>query len=120
MTKIQSFVDLNAWKSSHELALATYDLTKSFPAEEKFGMFSQMRRSAISVPSNIAEGFNRLSNKEKIQFYSIAMGSIGELQAQVMLAGDLGYASKEQVKNLRERIETSRKLIAGLTRSVRS
>ena len=71
--KIKSFVDLDAWKEGHKLVLVIYNLTKAFPHEEAFGLNSQMRRCAVSITSNIAEGFSRQSYKEKIQFYSISL-----------------------------------------------
>jgi four helix bundle protein len=81
--KIRSFTDLDAWKKGHELVLMVYKITKSFPNEEVFGLTIQMRRSAVSSTSNIAEGFSRHTHKEKIQFYSIALGSVTELQNQL-------------------------------------
>ncbi|MEW6408249.1 MAG: four helix bundle protein [Patescibacteria group bacterium] len=72
--KIKSFTDLNAWKEGHKLVLMVYDVTKSFPKEEQFGLSIQLRRAVISFTSNIAEGFSRNSYKEKLQFYSMALG----------------------------------------------
>ena len=75
-SKIRNFTDLNTWKKSHELVLFTYKITDLFPKKELFSLTNQMRRAAISVTSNIAEGFSRLSYKEKIRFYSIALDSL--------------------------------------------
>lgn len=72
--KIKSFTQLIVWQESHQLVLLIYEITKLFPKDELFGLISQMRRSAVSITSNIAEGFSRQSFKEKVQFYSIALG----------------------------------------------
>jgi four helix bundle protein len=86
---IKSFIDLNARKTANKLALDVYKVTNKFPAPEQYGLTSQIRRSAVSVPSNIAEGFSRRSRKDKIQFYTFAPGSLTELQGQLILARDL-------------------------------
>jgi four helix bundle protein len=78
--KIKEFTDLIAWQEAHKLVLQIYELTKEFPKDELFGLTSQIRRSAISITSNIAEGFGRQKYGEKIQFYYIAQGSITELK----------------------------------------
>lgn len=118
--KISSFTDLNAWKESHALVLAVYSVTKSFPKEEIFVLTSQLRRSVISITSNIAEGFSRQSKKEKLQFYFIAKGSLTESQNQLILARDLNYIDTDTYANLdKQAIEVS-KLLFGLIRSIRS
>ncbi len=89
--KIQSFTDLEVWKEAHKLALLVYELTKNFPKEEIFGLISQLRRAAVSITSNIAEGFSRQSYKEKIQFYFMARGSLVELQSQLLISRDVQY-----------------------------
>ncbi len=89
--KICNFTDLEAWRTSHALILMIYRNTKLFPKDELFCLTSQMRRSAISISSNIAEGFGRRTFADKKQFYTIASGSIAELQSQLILARDLGY-----------------------------
>ena len=82
--KIKSFTDLNAWKEGHKLVLMIYGITKQFPKEEIFGLTSQIRRCVVSITLNIAEGFSRQSYKEKVRFYSISLGSITELQNQLL------------------------------------
>jgi four helix bundle protein len=89
--KIRKFEDLIVWKKSHDLTLEIYKITKDFPSEEKFGLVSQMRRSAVSIPANIAEGFKRRGSKDKIHFYNISQGSLGELQYYLILVKDLGF-----------------------------
>lgn len=94
--KIQSFTDLTAWQRGHELVIAIYKITKVFPREELYSLVDQMRRCTVSITSNIAEGFSRKSYKEKIQFYSMALGSTTELQNQLLVARDVGYIKKEK------------------------
>ena len=89
--KIKHYNQLEVWKKSHQLTLQIYQITKSFPAEERFGLVSQMRRAAVSVPANIVEGFRRRSNKEKLRFYGISQSSADELSYFLILSQDLGY-----------------------------
>jgi four helix bundle protein len=89
--KIVNFQQLNAWQEAHQLTLRTYQATRDFPAEEKFGLVSQMRRAAVSVPANIAEGFKRRGLKDKIHFYNIAETSLEELKYYFLLCRDLNY-----------------------------
>lgn len=113
MPTIQKFEDLEVWQDARELVKLVYALTTKFPKQETFGLASQMQRAAISVMSNIAEGFERGSNTEFIQFLYIARGSCGELRSQCYVALDLGYASSVEVETLRERCQVlSRRLQA--------
>ncbi len=112
--KIRSFTDLEAWKESHKLVLMIYKVTKDFPKEEIFGLISQLRRAAISIVSNIAEGFSRNSQKEKIQFYFIAKSSNTEIQSQLLVAKDLGYLNEKDFSNIAEQSIKVNKLINGL------
>ncbi|MFZ2970116.1 MAG: four helix bundle protein [Minisyncoccia bacterium] len=112
--KIRSFTDLNAWKEGHRLVLMIYEITKDFPKEEIFGLTSQIRRCAVSITSNIAEGFSRQSYKEKVRFYSIALGSTTELQNQLLIARDVGYITKEQFQNIAEQSVKVHKITNGL------
>ncbi|KKR76512.1 MAG: hypothetical protein UU21_C0008G0019 [Candidatus Levybacteria bacterium GW2011_GWA2_40_8] len=84
--KIQSFTDLEVWKQAHKLVIEIYRVTKKFPKEERYSLVDQMRRAAISITSNIAEGFSRQGKKEKLQFYFMARGSLTELQNQLLVA----------------------------------
>jgi four helix bundle protein len=113
------FTDLRVWQESHFLSLEIYKLTKEFPEEEAYGLSSQLRRAAVSVTSNIAEGFNRFSKKEKIQFYSIALGSVSEVHSQTILAKDLHYISDTDFKTAEEQIEIIHKALAALIKSLR-
>ncbi len=119
MEKIKSFTQLKAWKEAHLLALLIYQDTKDFPKEEQFGLTSQIRRCAISIPSNIAEGFARGSKKEKIQFYRISKGSLSELQSQLLLARDLGYINKEVFSKTAEQTIQVSRLLTGIIRATK-
>ena len=113
-SKIRSFTDLYAWQKAHSLAVEIYKVTETFPSKETFGLTNQIRRAAISTPSNIAEGFSRNTNKDKRQFYSIAQGSLTELQSQLLLARDIGYLSKEDFHKIAGQTIEVGKLINGL------
>ena len=113
--KARCFQDLIVWKKSHELALEIYRLTKDFPSEEKYGLVSQMRRAAVSIPANIAEGFSRKSIKEKINFYNFSQGSLHELEYYLILSKDLGYYKGVELGGMIEEIS---KMLHGLTSSL--
>jgi four helix bundle protein len=116
--KIRSFTDLDAWKEGHKLVLIIYDITKQFPKQEIFGLVIQMRRCAVSITSNIAEGFTRQSYKEKVRFYSMAKGSVAELQNQLLVARDVGYISSDVgFKEIAEQSIKVHKIISGLIKS---
>lgn len=100
MEKIKSFTDLDSWRVGHEFVLAVYKTTQAFPAVERFALANQLQRAAVGITSNIAEGFSRASKKEKIQFYSIALGSLTEVQNQLLIARDLGYTQHDDFQNL--------------------
>src|SRR3989344_5222490 len=114
--KIRSFTDLYAWKEGHKLVLMTYRATDNFPQKEVFGLVSQMWRSAVSVTSNIAEGFSRSTSKDKYQFYSVAQGSLTELQNQLLIARDVGFLRTDEFSNIAKQTVVVNKLISGLKR----
>jgi len=89
--RVDKFEDLEVWKKSHRLVLKIYNLTRGFPKEEKFGLVSQMRRAAVSIPANLAEGFKKRTQKDKSNFYNIAQGSLEEMRYYLILARDLNY-----------------------------
>ena len=89
--KLERFEDLLVWQRAHELTLVVYRMTSRFPGEERFGLVSQMRRAAVSVPANIAEGFKKRSRPDKVRFYNISQGSLEELRYYLILSRDLGY-----------------------------
>lgn len=117
--KIKSFIDLNAWREAHNLVLSIYKITKSFPDDEKFGLIQQLRRCAVSISSNIAEGFSRRTKKEKTQFFYTSLGSITELQNQLLIARDIGYLSKDLFRELANRTIAISKLTNGLIKSLK-
>lgn len=118
--KITSFTDLTVWKEAHNLVLATYKCTKKFPKEEAYSLTDQMRRCAVSISSNIAEGFTRQSKKEKTQFYFTAKGSLTELQNQLLVARDVEYITNDDFHGLAERTVTIHKLLNGFIKSAPS
>ncbi|NTW29785.1 MAG: four helix bundle protein [Candidatus Moranbacteria bacterium] len=120
IAKIRSFTDLVAWQESHRLAVLIYKKTESFPKSEIFGITSQIRRAAVSVPSNIAEGFNRLSVKEKANFYTVAQGSVGELESQLLIARDIGFLKTADFRALADLAIQVHKLLVGLIRSTKN
>ncbi|MDO8559605.1 MAG: four helix bundle protein [bacterium] len=112
--KIQSFTDLEAWREGHQLVLMIYEITRSYPKQETFGLVSQMRRSAVSITSNIAEGFSRQSWKEKTQFYYVALASVTELQNQLLISRDIHYLKNDTFQKAAERSVTVKKILSGL------
>jgi four helix bundle protein len=109
---MHNFRQLNIWKDSMQLAKAVYLLTNNFPNNEKYGLISQINRASISVPSNIAEGSSRSSNKEFRHFLSIALGSLFELETQVVLSQELRYMELEASETLISKIIQLQKMIA--------
>jgi len=91
LDKITCFQDLQVWREAHALVLLVYKMTRTLPQNELYGLTSQMRRAAVSVPANIAEGFTRRGINDKLRFYNIAEGSLEELKYYFILARDLGY-----------------------------
>lgn len=117
--KIQKFTDLVTWQEGHKLVLMIYSETKNFPPEEKYGLIDQMRRAAVSITSNIAEGFSKKSSKEKHQFYTNAQASMTELQNQLLIAKDVGYCSKEIFNKIAQQSVMANKLLSGLLKATR-
>ena len=115
--KIRDFTDLVAWQKSHALVLTLYRVSGGFPKSEVFGLTSQMRRAAISITSNIAEGFGRRSSKDKQQFFFIALGSLYELQSQLLACRDLGFLSMTPFKELADLLFEAKRLLLGLVHS---
>lgn len=118
--KILNFSDLDAWKEGHKLVIKIYKITSTFPRSEMFALVDQMRRCAVSITSNIAEGFSRFSGKEKLQFFRISAGSTTELQNQLLIAKDVGFINQNDFDNLYEQATKVLKIINGLIRSSRS
>lgn len=118
--KITTFTDLQAWQEAHQLVLAVYKITQSFPRQEMFGLTDQMRRCAVSITSNIAEGFSRNSYKEKVQFYSMSLGSVTELQNQLLISRDIKYVAPAIFTQIANQSVKVHKIINGLIKRSRS
>ena len=116
---IKSFTDLDAWKESHKLVIMVYKITKQFPKDELFGLTNQIRRSVVSISSNIAEGFSRGTFKDKSNFYSIALGSLTETQNHLLIARDVGYINNDHFKKLADQTVKVSKICHGLLKSTR-
>lgn len=112
--------NLNAWIKSFEFVKEIYSITEKFPVEERYNLVSQMRRSAVSVPVNIAEGAARKSNKEFIQFLHIALGSMTELDTLILLSADLGFIDQSECNKLIEKLDVIGKIIFGLIKNIPS
>ena len=108
---------LDAWRVSRQLVVAIYRLTQQFPKQELFGLTSQMRRAAVSIPSNIAEGAARSGRREFIQFLNIARGSLNELETQLLIAADLGYVPQDDPSFAM--VNRVSKVITGLLKAIR-
>nr|WP_185153832.1 four helix bundle protein [Dysgonomonas sp. 520] len=112
--------DLIVWKKGINLVKVVYDMTAGFPSSEQFGLTSQIRRSAVSIPSNIAEGCGRNSDKELIQFLYIALGSATELETQIIISGELNFLKKEDVAVLNESVNEIIKMTTSLIKSLKT
>lgn len=115
--KIKSFTDLRTWQNARVFATEIYRLTSDFPEDEKYELTSQMRRSSVSVSANIAEGFSRQGAKEKMQFYSIALGSLTEALSHAYIANDLGFLTSDKLQLLEEKVTDIHKMINGLIKT---
>ena len=119
-TPISSYRDLKVWQKGMDLVIESYQLTEKLPRPELYGLVSQIRRAAVSIPANIAEGHGRYHTREFLRHLSIAKGSLMELETEVIAAGRLSYVAESDVQNaLRATAELGR-MLAGLTRSLRA
>lgn len=110
--------DLDVFKLSHSLVLKIYELTKNFPSSEKFGLTTQMRRAAASIPTNLIEGAHRISRKEFKHFMSIAKGSCGEIKYQIFLSRDLNYLNNDKYNELKIEYERVSMMLTKLYQSL--
>ncbi len=111
--------DLRVWQQSIEMVTSIYLMTKTFPKEELFGLVSQLRRAAISVPSNIAEGYARGTEREKLHFLRMSSGSMSEVETQLLLSLNLGYVGQEMFDELSEKVTTVWKQLNALISSIK-
>lgn len=118
MGEIKTSRDLEAWKKSFELGLAIYEVTRSFPADERFGLTMQLRRGSVSVMSNIAEGFGRGSLKDYERFVRVSRGGLYEIDSQLSFARRLSFLDERTHAQLQMQIDECGRLISGLLRSL--
>ena len=116
---LRNFKDLKVWQKSYKLCLEIYKVTKIFPKEETYGLTSQIRRSAVSVACNIAEGYGRNTTREYLRSLYIAYGSVCELETQVLLSGDLGYVKEADIKSV-DRLEKLKKYVEEVERMLKA
>lgn len=116
MAAAKTFKDLIVWQEAYKLSISLYEITKKFPNDETYGLISQMKRAAVSVCSNIAEGFGRAGRKEKDQFYAIANASLTELENQLLICKGVGYLSSKDFQLLDAQCQLTHKLLNGLQR----
>ncbi len=119
MGTIQKFTDLKAWQSGQKLVVSIYTMTKKFPSDEVFGLTNQLRRASISISSNIAEGFGRDSNVDKLRFYVMARGSANEVQSQLYAAKEIGYAVGEEYEKCLQNADEAQRIIHGLIKATK-
>jgi four helix bundle protein len=108
---MKEFTELQVWQEAHKLTLAVYQATRKFPAEERFGLTSQLQRAAVSIVAKIAEGHGRFSDTEFHQFCNMSRGSVAEVQCQLLIARDLGYLPAEEWRPLEAQATSVRKLL---------
>ncbi len=112
--KIRNFRDLKVLQIGKKIVVAIYRLTEGFPRQERFGLVAQMRRASVSIPSNVAEGFSRFHNKEYRQFLFITLGSCAELETQLEIASDLGFAEKSARAEILELLDHEARMLRNL------
>jgi four helix bundle protein len=117
---MQDYKKLKVWEKTHLLTLAVYRLTGTFPEQERFGLISQMRRSASSIPTNITEGCRRDSNADFLRFLHVAMGSSNELEYQLLLAHDLGFIDRPSYTALEQQVIEAKKMLVAFIKQVRA
>jgi len=117
--KVQSYKELDVWKKGIEIVDLVYELTNKFPPEERYGLVAQMHRAAVSIPSNIAEGFTRQHTKEYQQFCHVALGSCAELETQTIIAQRRSYAPSERFEELLERLDHESRMLMNLIKRLR-
>jgi four helix bundle protein len=115
---LKNYKELKVWQKSYQLCLEIYKITARFPKEERFGLTSQIRRAAVSVPSNIAEGYGRKTTADYIRSLYIAYGSNCELETQNLLSGDLGYIESALLKGIKDEIQEVERMLKALIKSL--
>lgn len=118
LTKARNFRDLEVWKLGKEIVLQVYPITKDFPKGEMYGIVTQMRRAAVSIPSNVAEGFNRFHHREYRQFLYVALGSCAELETQTEVSFGLSYISDKAKTDLLEQLDHEQRMLRNLIKKL--
>ena len=116
--KIKSYKELDVWKKGLNIVDKVYQLTQKFPGEERYGLMSQLQRSAVSVPSNIAEGFARHYSKEYEQFLYVALGSCAELETELIISERRRYVARKELEDLQEDIDHESRMLMNLIKSL--
>jgi len=116
---MSDYKKLKVWEDAHKFTIDIYRITKKFPKNEQYGLTSQIRRSASSIPTNIVEGSGQLNNGNLIRFLGIAKGSAFETEYQLMLSRDLGYMANDEYKALDKKIQSIIRMLTGLIRSLK-
>jgi len=116
---LKSFKELKVWQRSYDFCIKVYRITAGFPKGERYGLRSQIRRSAVSIPSNIAEGYGRKTTADYVHMLYIAYGSICELETQILLSGDLGLIGNKELRIAKQDIAEIERMLMGLIRSLR-
>jgi len=117
-TMLKNYKDLKVWQKSYELCLEIYGITAKFPKEERYGLTSQIRRSVVSIPSNIAEGYGRKTTLDYIRMLYISYGSVCELETQILLAGDLDFIEKGELGTAKKDIAEIERMLKALIKSL--
>ena len=117
---IRSFRDLIAWQKDMDLCEQVYALSKAFPPDERFGLTAQMRRAAVSIPSNIAEGYGRVRTQDYVRFLNLALGSLAEVETQMLLSCRLGFRTADDIAPSRELVRELDRVLCALIRAVRA
>ena len=115
---LRSFKELKVWKKSYDLCLKAYRITAAFPKDERYGLTSQIKRSAVSIPSNIAEGYGRKTTVDYVRFLYISYGSTCELETQILLAGDLGFIDTGNLGETLRSVKEVERMLKALIRAL--
>ncbi len=115
---LKNYKELKVWQKSYGLCLEVYRITKGFPKQETYGLTSQIRRSAVSIPSNIAEGYGRKTTADYLRFLYIAYGSVCELETQILLSGDLSYIPSVDLEVLKDKTAEVERMLKAMIKSL--
>ena len=117
---MQDFRNLEVWRLAHEMTLSIYRVTKSFPTDERYGLTSQLRRAAVSIEANLAEGCGRGSDADFARFVQLALGSASEVECQLLISRDLGYLAADSYEQHKDQIERIKRMLIALLKTLRN